>query len=117
MPELNDDRSALAARLKEMREYLKLSQEEVAQMLKIPRSAISLIENGERRVEAVELKRFAEVYQCPLEHLTGSVAKDDHNSKQIAFLARAVSKLSQKDRDELLRFARFLGDKRGGEGK
>lgn len=117
MPELNDDRSALAARLKEMREYLQLSQEEVAQMLKIPRSAISLIESGERKVEAVELKRFAEIYQCPLEHLTGSSTNDDKKSKEIAFLARAVSNLSQKDRDELLRFARFLGDKKGSEGK
>lgn len=117
MPELNDDRTALAARLKEMREYLKLSQEDVAQMLKIPRSAISLIESGERRVEAVELKRFAEIYQCPLEHLTGGSAGTDKKSKEIAYLTRAVSKLSQKDRDELLRFAEFLEGRKGGAGK
>ena len=117
MPELNDDRIALAARLKEMREYLKLSQEDVAQMLKIPRSAISLIESGERRVEAVELKRFAEIYQCPLEHLTGGPVGTDKKSKELAYLARAVTKLSQKDREELLRFAEFLEGRKGGGGK
>lgn len=116
MSELNDDRTALAARLKEMREYLKISQEEVAQMLKIPRSAISLIESGERRVEAVELKRFAEIYQCPLEHLTGGPTATEKKSMEIAYLTRAVSKLSQKDRDELMRFAEFLeGRKVGGK--
>ena len=66
MSEQKNDRTFLASRLKEMREYLALSQEEVAQMLKIPRSAISLIENGERGVEAVELKQFAEVYKCSI---------------------------------------------------
>jgi transcriptional regulator with XRE-family HTH domain len=109
MPEQKNDRALMASRLKDMREYLALSQEEVAQMLKIPRSAISLIESGERRVEALELKRFAEVYGCALEHLTGASPKSETTSREIAFLARAVEKLSTKDREELLRFAEFLG--------
>jgi DNA-binding XRE family transcriptional regulator len=46
--ESKNERAALAARLKEAREYVGLSQEEVAQILQIPRSAISLIEKGER---------------------------------------------------------------------
>ena len=112
MPDQNNDRAVLAARLKEMREYLALSQEEVSQMLKIPRSAISLIENGERRVEAVELKRFAEVYQCPVDHFTGVSGKGDATSPDIAFLARAAAKLSPEDREELLRFAQFLEGKK-----
>ena len=113
MAEQNDDRAMLASRLKEMREYLALSQEEVAQMVGIPRSAISLIESGERKVEAVELKRFAQIYQCPLEHLTGASSKGDATDREIAFLSRAAAKLSPKDREELLRFAKFLGGKKG----
>jgi transcriptional regulator with XRE-family HTH domain len=110
MPEQNDERAALASRLKEMREYLALSQEEVAQMMGISRSAISLIESGERRVEAMELKRFAQIYQCPLEQLTGA-SREAEGSREIAFLARAAAKLSPKDREELMRFAQFLGGK------
>lgn len=44
MPEQNEERAALAARLKEMREYLSLSQEEVSEMLGIPRSASLLVQ-------------------------------------------------------------------------
>src|SRR5438046_3204941 len=112
MTDQNAERAALASRLKEMREYLALSQEEVAQMMGIPRSAISLIESGERRVEATELKRFAQIYQCPLEHLTGA-SRDSEGSREIAYLARAAAKLSPKDREELMRFAQFLGGKKG----
>jgi len=111
MPDQDDNRNLLAARLKEMREYLSLSQEEVAQMLQIPRSAISLIESGERRVEALELKRFAEIYKCPLDYLTGSPEEESGKSREIAFLAKAAAKLSPKDREELMRFAEFLNAK------
>jgi len=108
MPEQQNNRNKLALRLKEMREYLSLSQEEVAHMLQIPRSAISLIENGERKVDALELKKFAEIYQCPLDHFTGSPANAEGTNRQITFLAKAAAKLSAKDREELLRFAQFL---------
>ena len=111
MPEREDNRNLLASRLKEMREYLSLSQEEVAQMLGVPRSAISLIENGERKVDALELKKFAEVYQCPLDYFTGPTQKSADTVPQIAFLAKAAAKLTPKDREELLRFAQFLNAK------
>src|SRR5947207_511673 len=111
MPERQNDRNLLASRLKEMRDYLSLSQEEVAQMLQIPRSAISLIENGERKVDALELKKFAEIYQCPLDYFTGSPDEIGPPTREIAFLAKAAAKLTPKDREELLRFAQFLNAK------
>ena len=111
MPEQKNDRAFLASRLREMREYLALSQEEVSQLLQIPRSAISLIENGDRGVEAVELKRFAEIYKCSIDYLTGVSDTDKTVQLEIEHLARAASKLSAKDREELLRFAKFLAKK------
>jgi transcriptional regulator with XRE-family HTH domain len=81
-------------------------------MLHIPRSAVSLIENGERKVDALELKRFAEIYQCPLDYFTGSSGEMKGVNREIAFLAKAAAKLTAKDREELLRFAQFLGDKK-----
>jgi transcriptional regulator with XRE-family HTH domain len=112
MPEQKSERAQLASRLKEMREYLSLSQEEVAKMLQIPRSAISLIEKGDRAVDALELKKFAEFYQCSLEYFTGSPSGATETSRKIAFLAKAAAKLTPKDREELLRFAQFLSAKK-----
>lgn len=45
-------RQRLGERLREARKYLGLSQEEVAQYLKIPRTALVDIESGQRRLEA-----------------------------------------------------------------
>jgi len=44
------DRLDLAKRLKEAREYLELSQDEVASVLNVPRSAISLMEAGRKSI-------------------------------------------------------------------
>jgi len=111
--ESEDDRAALAARLKEAREYVGLSQEEVAQILKVPRTAISLMEKGDRKVDAIELKKLAQIYQRSVDHLTGVIeqAKPTPEVEHLARLARTASKLTAKDLDELNRFAQFLHSK------
>ena len=45
----------LAERLKEERDYLGLSQEQVANALGIPRAAVSAIETGRRKVSGLEV--------------------------------------------------------------
>ena len=100
-------RTELASRLREAREYVGLSQDEVAQILKIPRSAVSLIETADRKVDVIELTKFAELYQRPLDYFTGT-PPEMTKSEEVKHLARAVSKLSEQDRAELLRFAEFL---------
>ena len=104
-PEL--DRVVLGGRLKAAREYLQLSQEEVSRALHVPRAAISLIESGQRKVEALELKRLAMLYQRSVAYFTGDVSPaklpDD-----VEHLARTATSLSEQDRRELARFAEFL---------
>jgi transcriptional regulator with XRE-family HTH domain len=100
------DREAIAATLKEAREYLGLSQQEVADALKLPRSAISLIETAQRGVESTELKAFAQLYQRPIGHFTGEEAQT--LGGDVAMLAKQVAKLSEQDRVELLRFSEYL---------
>ena len=51
----DEERRRLGDRLKGSRKYLGLKQEEVATYLKIPRTALTDIEGGRRRVEAIEL--------------------------------------------------------------
>ena len=101
-----DKRMQLARRLREAREYVGLSQEEVAFALAISRPAVGNIEAGARKVEAIELDKLSALYGRTVDYfLAGEVQPDD---TRIAFLARATKGLSEQDMDELARFATFL---------
>jgi len=102
------DRQTLAARLREAREYLRLSQDEVARALDVPRSAVSLMETGQRKVDAIELKHLAEIYQRPIAFFTGETGNPAPVPEAVQHLARAAAKLTDRDREELLAFAQFL---------
>lgn len=52
----------LLEQLKKARENSGLTQKEVSEKLKKPQSYISKCESGERRVDPVELKMFAKIY-------------------------------------------------------
>jgi transcriptional regulator with XRE-family HTH domain len=103
-----DERRHLGDRLREARKYLGLKQEEVAGYLKIPRTALTDIENGQRKVEAIELARLAKLYRQSVGYFTG----EDEAAAKLPFdavhLARQAAVLSQQDRDELGRFAEYL---------
>lgn len=106
---MNQERATIATRLKEAREYLGLSQQEVADAIKLPRSAISLLENGQRGLESTELKALARLYQRPVSYFTGEEAAEVLGD--VAILAKQASQLSEQDRAELLRFSQFLAQR------
>ena len=107
---LNDEteRRRLGEKLRRAREYVGFSQDEVATFIKVPRTAITNIESGQRKVEALELKRLAELYRQPVGHFTGEDEASASLPADVAHLARQAAKLSVKDREELGRFAEFL---------
>jgi transcriptional regulator with XRE-family HTH domain len=105
---MSRERAKLAQKLKEAREVASLSQDEVAQKLDLPRPAISQIENGHRRVEALELARLAKLYRQPLAFFAD---EDTADPTRLDALHRTARDLSEKDRDEVLRFAEFLRQK------
>lgn len=102
------DRKVLGLRLREAREYLGLSQDEVAKYLGIPRTALSHIESGQRRIDALELKKVAVLYKKPGSFFTGETEIVSGLPDDVAHLARAASGLSESDRQELSRFADYL---------
>lgn len=102
------ERRRLGDRLKEARKYLGLRQEEVATYLKIPRTALTEIENGNRRVEAIELTRLARLYRQQVSYFTGEDEMSSNLPPDVAHLARKVADLSVADREELSRFAEYL---------
>lgn len=110
------DRQKLGARLREAREYLGLSQDEVAKYLSIPRTALSHIESGQRRIDALELKKLAQLYKRPVVYFTGESQADAGMSEDVAHLARAAAGLSEGDRRELSRFAEYLRARAQSEG-
>jgi transcriptional regulator with XRE-family HTH domain len=102
----------LARRLREAREFVNLSQTFVAQQTDIPRSAISDIERGERRVESLELKRLAEIYRMPVDYFLGNEATTElagaSGDETVRALARAASDMGEPEKEQVLRFALFL---------
>jgi transcriptional regulator with XRE-family HTH domain len=101
------DESDLGPRLKETREYLGMSQSFVAEHTGLPRSAVSDIERGLRRVSTIELKRLAKVFGVSTHYFLGDEREADE-SHEVRALARLVGDLSPTDREELIRFAKFL---------
>jgi transcriptional regulator with XRE-family HTH domain len=104
-----NERADVGARLKDAREYLGLSQQEVAAALELPRTAVSMMESGQRGVDSLELKALAKLYQRPMAFFTGEEEVLATNvGADVALLAKQVKKLSDQDRNELLRFSEFL---------
>ncbi|HET6387276.1 MAG TPA: helix-turn-helix transcriptional regulator [Armatimonadota bacterium] len=110
--QMESDRRAMGGRLRQAREYLGFSQEEVAKYLGVSRSALSNIENSQRKVDALELKKLASLYKRPAIHFTGEDPEVQATGEDVAHLARKASELSVEDRAELVRFADFLRAKK-----
>jgi transcriptional regulator with XRE-family HTH domain len=94
----------LATRLREVREYLGLSQQYVADKTGIARSAVSDIERAVRKVDSLELRKLARLYMYPIGYFFG----EDEVDEEVRALARAVTDLTEDDRSEVVRFAQFL---------
>lgn len=118
-----DEAQQLARRLREAREFTNLSQQFVSEQTGIPRSAISDIERGSRRVESLELKRLAELYRMPVDYLLGAAPAGElaggAADPTVEALARTASEMGEAEREEVLRFALFLQnfERRGGQGQ
>lgn len=106
--EPDEQRLEMAARLRDAREYLGMSQDEVAAALKLSRPAITNIESGSRKVEAVELDQLSKLYARPVTYFLSGEQANQPSSEKVAFYARTLKGLSEKDLSEVARFAEFL---------
>lgn len=59
----------ISQRVKKLREHKRISQQELAKLLKVSRPTISQIESGERKISAVELVKLAEIFNISVEGL------------------------------------------------
>jgi transcriptional regulator with XRE-family HTH domain len=109
-PVRDDEREwrALGERLRDAREFLGLSQQEVADLLDVSRPAVSQMEAGKRKVSTLELREFARLYRRPYEWLIGEQSTQTEDDEVSRALYRTTRELSERDRAQLLRFAEFL---------
>jgi len=104
----------LAKRLREVRAYLNYSQEYVSKKTGMPRSAISDIERGERRVSTLELKRLAKLYGYRSAYFLGEEEPDELHGPAMA-VARGASELCPEDQQEVQRFIELLRNRRSAQ--
>lgn len=110
-PPVRDDEQewrALGERLRQAREYLGLSQQEVSELLGVSRPAVTQMEAGRRKVSTLELREFARLYRRPYEWLVGETAEQTQDDYVTQALYRTTRELSDRDRAQLLNFAQFL---------
>ncbi len=102
------EQQRLGTRLRESREYLGLSQQLVADRTGIPRSAISDIERGLRKVDSLELKKFALVYSRPIGYFLDEDDRADPASHTLQVLHRAVGGMTRDDQQKVAEYAELL---------
>lgn len=105
MSDERDEHEVIGSRLREAREYVGLLQDDVASALGIPRTSLSALEAGKRKVSGVELRRLARLYRRPVGWLLG---EEDIEVGDADPLYRATAQLSEHDKEQVLRFAEFL---------
>lgn len=103
--EQKKEQRAIGARLRELRDRLGITQEDAAQAISIPRTAITALEKGERAVAATELAAFARLYRSSAGWILGEATKQPAVGEA---LFRATKSLSEADQDQVLKFAEFL---------
>ena len=94
----------LGTRLKKAREYLGLTQEDVAKLIGVSRVIITNIEAGIRKVSAEELSKFSKIYGWTMEEL---LEGEKEERMAIPMFARTFSELSKEDQDEIMNLIKF----------
>lgn len=105
----------LGLKLKDIREYLNLSQQYVSDRTGIPRSAVSDIERGERKVDSLELKKLAGLYRKPVGYFLDEDDASAGGEHAIAALMRNLTMMTEENRKAIQAFAEFLAHDKANE--
>lgn len=100
-------RAIVASRIREAREWIGLTQQEVSGALGVPRTSVHAMEAGKRGVSALELRRLARLYRRPVAWLLGEEADDPAATDGVLPYLASLG-LSDEDKKQVLRFAEFI---------
>lgn len=104
---MTDDDTALAGRLRTIRERLGFSQDDVASLTGQPRPVVSNWESGVRRPNSHQLDKLAKIYRTSLDELLGGRSQPKPDFESLMF-RDAGERLDTKGRFEIQRFLAFL---------
>lgn len=96
----------IGIKLRKAREYLNLTQEQVADILDLGRDAIIRIEKGTRKISADELNDFSRLYKISMDEIMNDTP---YVSNEQAY-ARGFEKLSLRDQKEILDLIKLKND-------
>ncbi len=106
-----NDNILIGSRIKEAREQAGLSQADLARRLGYESAtAVSLIESGERKVKAEDLKVVSEVTHRDINYLMGG---REGKSVDVKVALRADKELTEKDKDTILHFIELAKKRHG----
>lgn len=109
-PQHKDDRTTLGNKLRFAREQKRMTQMEVARLLRADQSTISLWERDEQNPRRHTLKRLAEIYDVPLADLL-SASSFTYPGRNYAFdpdYYKAYDSVSKIGPEALRRFIRIV---------
>lgn len=96
---MENNEKEIGKKLRKLREYMGLTQEQVAEILNLGRDAIIRIEKGTRKINLEELMKFSKLYKISIDSIINS---GDNKFESITALARGFEKLTENDRKEIL---------------
>ena len=91
-------------KLRAAREFLGLTQDQVASTLNMTRNSIVNIENNNRSIKSEELYSFSKLYGISMEEI---VSEDIEINMNMPVFARGFDSLSKKDQQEILNLIKF----------
>ncbi len=109
-----NEHRVVGARLREARLSIGLTQADVAEALGLSRPTLAAVEKGTRKITGLELRRLARLYQRDVAWLLGEEQPD---AAAGSALHRTTAKLSDADKEQVLRFAEFLAAQQQPEGR
>jgi transcriptional regulator with XRE-family HTH domain len=98
------DMKRIGDKLRAAREFLGLTQDQVASTLNMTRNSIVNIENNNRSIKSEELYNFSKLYGVSMEEI---VSEDTEVNMNVPAFARGFDSLSKKDQQEILNLIKF----------
>lgn len=93
----------LGEKIKEIRKNKNISQESLANMLKINRNYLSRIETGKSDPSSTILKQIAEIFNIDLNTLLDINTDTLSNNEKISYITNSCKSLHEKDLDFIVR--------------
>lgn len=95
----NLDYKKIGERLYKLREYMGLTQIQVAEILNVGRDAILRVEKGKRKIDIEELVNFSKLYNISIDEIIDTKTIESYTE---TVYARGFSELSTQDKKEIL---------------